>query len=1461
MTDQTGFAPPIPANRRWPAAQLKHVRVKDPFPDDLLCFLNVMSSNDSSDDEASEPPLKRARIECPEAIPIAKDTFSIMRPIQTEVTIEESIMKVNAHHHVKVLYNEQQRTLTVSSAPRSPHGSFKSELSLGQSKFSENVTAILDVLGRSKDDGSEYGALWVDLMIEVERSSEEDEIRFYLELNWNTSTDTLRSQRALSRTVINTFYPRPVQAGSSDRLSPWAFYDATFVTEKSHSDPFSLTPPRLTSTLFPFQRRALQWLLNREGVEWKDECANGEPGLEQVSEPPTTQLPLSFREVRDAHGQSVYLSDLFHVMSRSIAPFRRSEAAIRGGILAEEMGLGKTVEIISLICTHIREKSPAPSNLIPQNGIVSGATLIVTPLTLRNQWISEFENHAPHLKVMVYEGLKGFDEYLISELAKKNVVITTYNVLQSEIYFAEDAPDRSLRHEKKYERPKSPLTQISWWRVCLDEAQQIESGVSNAAKVARLIPRINSWGITGTPVKENIKDLWGLLVFLHYEPFASSTAIWEALITSHKHLFEPLFNRIALRHTKRYIRDELTLPRQNRYVITIPFTATEEERYQQQYTSIVKHLTRDETGESLKKKWKTLSPYVIGEIQSALASLRQATLHPSLGPTRLRRVDQKKNLQTLEEVLDAMIAKSEASIRMDQRLYLLEKVKVGQLLESQHEIDEAISIWLEVVDGASNLIAETRYQLNKELDKAKQAYANSTASQQIDEAPDGENASGRVGDCRRRLRGLLDVLHRAHFFVASGYYQLKTNEDKTVPNSQEFEELEAKEVHQYQLAKIARQEILQEARTKAMSSITKAQDKATRQTFAEIPAIKFPTHHGLESRNVLENFQMLAEILNQQGDFVDELREAIIQILIQPLVDEEDEKEITGEEYEDSTKFQDELMVYTLALRAAIADRQDAVSGLQNERIKYDTRFAERQANEGQGHAPEKVLELLSQRQKLKPNPEWGSFRGIVTSLRELATKLGHEADSGKNRARIELEIVESQLHLIQGHSTTQTKSVTALESELNTFVAATNARVEYYKQLQGISDTVAPLEEDRPIPNVLAEAYDNINKLKLSIDEAQPKHRYLLHLKEANQMDEVCIICQSSFTLGVLTPCGHQFCKDCVLHWLKASTTCPMCKKHMRASSLQDITLKKPDYRIRQELSGGSKENSHGPGTNKSSSKSRKSGIYSAFGSEKLEAIKSIELPGPRTSTKIDTIARHLIWLRMEDPGAKSVIFSQFPAFLELLGDAFDLHKIGHTSFKTRNGIKKFREDPAIECFLMDARAHASGLNLVNASHVFLCEPLLNTALELQAIARVDRIGQEHDTTVWLYLIDGTVEESIYNLSVQRRLEHMRINSGKKSLFDVMEDLSDLNLEAANSLQLEQATPSKLMNKDQKLGEVVPVDDLWQCMFGHIAREKEKEADANSERRNNAVKGLLAGEAAEARRVGDAGQSSSSAV
>ena len=199
--------------------------------------------------------------------------------------------------------------------------------------------------------------------------------------------------------------------------------------------------------------------------------------------------------------------------------------------------------------------------------------------------------------------------------------------------------------------------------------------------------------------------------------------------------------------------------------------------------------------------------------------------------------------------------------------------------------------------------------------------------------------------------------------------------------------------------------------------------------------------------------------------------------------------------------------------------------------------------------------------------------------------------------------------------------------------------------------------------------------------------------------------------------------------------------------------------------------------------------------------------------------MTRHLLWIRENDAGAKSIVFSQYRDFLDVLARAFSHSRIGFTAIDRKGGIDGFKNDASVECFLLHAKAHSSGLNLVNATHVFLCEPLINTALELQAIARVHRIGQHRATTVWMYLVTDTVEESIYEISVSRRLAHVGKDAGDGELLES-------RIDAANSQALQDAPLARLLAKGPGGGEMVEKDDLWRCLFGQARARRRDSLD-----------------------------------
>ncbi|KAK6617248.1 hypothetical protein RUM44_005579 [Polyplax serrata] len=164
------------------------------------------------------------------------------------------------------------------------------------------------------------------------------------------------------------------------------------------------------------------------------------------------------------------------------------------GILADEMGLGKTIQVIAFICY-----------MIEQN--IMGPFLIVAPLSTINNWMSEFQRFASGVPVMLYHGNENMRRQLFPNILKvskildkqvHNVIITSYEVL---------IRDRAI------------LKKISWYYLIIDEGQRIKNYKS---LLARTLSEFNSIGrliLTGTPLQNDLSELWSLLNFLLPEIF------------------------------------------------------------------------------------------------------------------------------------------------------------------------------------------------------------------------------------------------------------------------------------------------------------------------------------------------------------------------------------------------------------------------------------------------------------------------------------------------------------------------------------------------------------------------------------------------------------------------------------------------------------------------------------------------------------------------------------------------------------------------------------------------------------------------------------------------------------------------------------------------------------------------------------------------------------------------------
>ncbi len=148
-----------------------------------------------------------------------------------------------------------------------------------------------------------------------------------------------------------------------------------------------------------------------------------------------------------------------------------------GAILADDMGLGKSVQTLALI---------AP-------GEQAGPTLLVCPMSLVGNWQREAERFTPDLRVHIHHGsdrLAGDD--LAAAVADAGLVLTTYGVAT---------------------RDREALGKIRWARVICDEAQNIKNAGTRQAQAVRAIPAASRIALTGTPVENRLSDLWSLMEF------------------------------------------------------------------------------------------------------------------------------------------------------------------------------------------------------------------------------------------------------------------------------------------------------------------------------------------------------------------------------------------------------------------------------------------------------------------------------------------------------------------------------------------------------------------------------------------------------------------------------------------------------------------------------------------------------------------------------------------------------------------------------------------------------------------------------------------------------------------------------------------------------------------------------------------------------------------------------------
>ncbi|RAQ66002.1 helicase [Aspergillus flavus] len=308
----------------------------------------------------------------------------------------------------------------------------------------------------------------------------------------------------------------------------------------------------LNRTLYQHQAEALDFMIQRETGDIPDEYRLWQP------------KPM-------ARGQ-LY----FHVITGNEQHEQPDESG--GGILADEMGMGKSLTTLVLMAKTLQEARQwvEHAKALPGASLAetpTRATLVIVPSrVLINTWEREIDDHLnAGIKMMRYHGRSRKD--LISNIDRYDIVITTYNTLAKE-------------HDAKIlGKGQSPLHDFAWYRVVLDEAHMIRRRSTTFHRAVVELRAKSRWCLSGTPIQNSLGDLGSLLAFIQLKPFHDprNFSHWIAnpfgvRATKRKAIerLTHLLEAVCLRRTI----ERVDLPGQRSEIRLVQFTPEERAKYE-----------------------------------------------------------------------------------------------------------------------------------------------------------------------------------------------------------------------------------------------------------------------------------------------------------------------------------------------------------------------------------------------------------------------------------------------------------------------------------------------------------------------------------------------------------------------------------------------------------------------------------------------------------------------------------------------------------------------------------------------------------------------------------------------------------------------------------------------------------------------------------------------------------------
>ncbi|KAG6378256.1 putative DNA repair protein rad5 [Boletus reticuloceps] len=414
-----------------------------------------------------------------------------------------------------------------------------------------------------------------------------------------------------------------------------------------HPNPPGIANGELVVDLLKHQSQALQWCIGHEYPKF--------PSKEEDS-------PVQFWQYRKV-GNKWLIFFVFLVATKSPQDIGSPPTLGRGALVADSMGLGKTLTMISLI---LATKKDVPRGYC-------NSTLIVVPLSVISNWEKQIEEHCVRgtLSVCLYYGAGR--NMTPQQLMTRDVVITTYQVVSGDADFSTVGQNGTAGEgpAKKKKKHGKGLFEVKWKRIVLDEGHNIRNPKTKMAMAVCMLTAERRWVLSGTPIVSDEQfDLGSILTFLQICHPLDNEDFFKRLVLrplkqgdpSGAELLRALMGHVCLRRTKevsfRLMHCSSTfspdiapkmqdsegnslVPLPPVDITVVPVTLNDEAR--KLYDAV--ELASRQRVENLMNQVGGLNPVVTTNVLSMLTRLRQIALHPGLIPA-----DYLDQLQANEDV-------------------------------------------------------------------------------------------------------------------------------------------------------------------------------------------------------------------------------------------------------------------------------------------------------------------------------------------------------------------------------------------------------------------------------------------------------------------------------------------------------------------------------------------------------------------------------------------------------------------------------------------------------------------------------------------------------------------------------------------------------------------------------------------------------------------------------------------